>query len=75
MYRGGDALGAGVYSVLTRGAGLGLATDAFVAVPICLVWALVGVHLGRRQRALAAGEASHDPAATPPPHAVANGRT
>ena len=63
VYRGGDAVGAGVYDMLTRVAGLGLSGVAFAAVPICLVWTLVAVHLGRRQRALAQGLS--DPAIFP----------
>jgi AAA family ATP:ADP antiporter len=74
VYRGGDAVGAGVYDVLTTGAGLGLASVATFAVPLCLLWALVGLHLGRRQKALAAGEATLDPAAFVPTPA-SNGRT
>lgn len=65
VYRGGDAMGASAYSLLT-GLGLGLSAIAFVAVPICSIWALVGLHLGRRQRALATGTAHTDPAVMPP---------
>jgi AAA family ATP:ADP antiporter len=62
VYRGGDAVGAGAYNLLTQALGLGLSGVAFAAVPLCLIWALVATHLGRRQRALAAGSAPPDPA-------------
>jgi len=51
VYRGGDALGAGLFSALTA-AGLGLAGVAFTAVPMALVWGAVGLYLGRRQQQL-----------------------
>jgi AAA family ATP:ADP antiporter len=75
VYRGGDAMGAGVYDVLTSGVGLGLGSVALVAVPICLVWALVGRHLGRRQHALATGGVFVDAALDPPTTDASNGRT
>ncbi len=52
VYRGGDALGAGIFSVLTQ-LGIGLAGIAFMAVPLALVWGGVGLYLGRRQTQLA----------------------
>jgi AAA family ATP:ADP antiporter len=48
VYRGGDVLGAGVEGVLTRLAS-GLAAVISVAVPLAVVWAALGVWLGRRQ--------------------------
>lgn len=53
VYRGGDALGAGIFARITAG-GAGMVTVAWLAVPIALMWAAVAVYLGRRQRALAA---------------------
>jgi ATP:ADP antiporter, AAA family len=65
VYRGGDALGAAVYGGLTA-LGLALAGIAAVAVPLCLVWTMVAVDLGRRQGRLvgAAGSPAYrgDPA-------------
>jgi AAA family ATP:ADP antiporter len=61
VYRGGDAMGAGAYDLLT-GIGLGVSGIALVAVPVCLVWTVVAIHLGWRQRRLAAGLDADDPA-------------
>ena len=69
VYRGGDAMGATSYDVLT-GLGLGISGIAFAAVPLCMVWALVAVHLGRRQRAMADGRMNTDPAAPPTVDAI-----
>ena len=52
VYRGGDALGAGMFSTLTA-AGLGLAGLAYVAVPLAVVWGAVGLYLGRKQQRMA----------------------
>lgn len=49
VYRGGDALGAGGFNLLTR-LGLGLSGIAWLAVPAALVWGVCGLFLGRRQR-------------------------
>ena len=59
VYRGGDVVGAQVEGVLGR-LGMGLAALISVAVPLAVVWAVLGVWLGRRQ----GGEARHRPAAT-----------
>jgi len=48
VYRGGDVLGAQVEGALGR-LGTGLAALISVAVPLALVWAALGVWLGRRQ--------------------------
>lgn len=52
VYRGGDALGAQTEGLL-RGLGMGLYALAMVAVPLALVWAVLGLWLGRRQALLA----------------------
>ncbi len=52
VYRGGDVLGAQLEGGLAR-LGLGLAALASTAVPLAIVWALLGLWLGRRQQALA----------------------
>jgi AAA family ATP:ADP antiporter len=50
VYRGGDAASGWVYTGLAA-AGLGLSAIAFAAVPLALMWALLGIALGRaRQR-------------------------
>lgn len=78
VYRGGDALGAGAYDTLT-GVGLGLSGIAFTAAPACVIWLLVALYLGRRQRELATGLASRDPAVAPagapPPVPAGPGRS
>ena len=66
VYRGGDALGASAFGLLTA-AGLGLAPIAFGAVPLGIVWAGVGVYLGRRQRGLVQPP-EKGPAAPTPDH-------
>jgi ATP:ADP antiporter, AAA family len=48
VYRGGDALGAGVYSLLTV-LGLGLAGISLAALPLCLAWTVIALRLGRSQ--------------------------
>ena len=51
VYRGSDAIGAWSFDLLlTRVASL--SGVAFIAVPFAAVWAVIGVALGRRQRAL-----------------------
>ncbi|MBN8714053.1 MAG: MFS transporter [Xanthomonadales bacterium] len=56
VYRGGDVLGAQLEGGLGR-LGLGLGALASVAVPLAIVWAVLGIWLGRRQlRLAAAGE-------------------
>lgn len=52
VYRGGDVAGAQVEGALAR-LGLGLAALATVAVPLALVWAALGIWLGRTQARLA----------------------
>ena len=53
VYRGGDALGAGAFGLLT-GAGAGLSLIAFLAIPVGLVWGVTALYLGRQQRQMAA---------------------
>ena len=49
VYRGGDVLGAQVEGALGR-LGMGLAALISVAVPLGVVWAALGVWLGRQQK-------------------------
>ena len=53
VYRLGDQVGAWT-SGLMRFMGLSLAGNAFIAVPISIVWLISGLWLGRKQEALAA---------------------
>ena len=48
VYRGGDQVGAWAYGVMMF-LGLGMSAIAFIAVPICAVWAAVGFLLGGKQ--------------------------
>ncbi len=49
VYRGGDVLGAQVEGALGR-LGAGLAALISVALPLAVVWAVLGIWLGRRQK-------------------------
>lgn len=51
VYRGGDAVSGWAYAAMGA-VGLGLAGIAWAAVPVALLWLLVGVFLGRRYRSL-----------------------
>jgi len=55
VYRGGDAASAWVYAGM-RGLGLGLASIAWFAAPLSLLWAWIAWRLGRRQTVLAQNE-------------------
>jgi AAA family ATP:ADP antiporter len=46
-YRGGDMLMAWMFTGLTQGLGLGLASVAAVGAGIASLWALVGIYLGK----------------------------
>ncbi len=70
VYRGGDVVGAQLEGGLAR-LGLGLAALASTAVPLAIVWALLGLWLGRRQQSLANQPPLSSPGADapiPPPH-------
>ena len=47
VYRGGDALWGNFYALLTDGMGFGLAIMAAIGGGISVLWAVVGVYLGR----------------------------
>jgi ATP:ADP antiporter, AAA family len=49
VYRGGDVLGAQVEGMLGR-LGTGLAALISVSMPLAVVWAVLGIWLGRKQR-------------------------
>lgn len=59
VYRGGDVVGAQVEGLLGR-LGMGLAAVASVAVPLALMWAVLGLWLGRTQQSIAATLESGD---------------
>ncbi|MDG2271872.1 MAG: MFS transporter [Halioglobus sp.] len=48
VYRGGDMLSAWVFTGLTQGLGMGLASVALVGAGVAAVWAITGIYLGRR---------------------------
>ena len=66
VYRSGDVIGAQMEGGLGR-LGLGLGALAAVAVPLALVWALLGTWLGRSQQRLAATGIIETTATTSPP--------
>ena len=47
VYRGGDMLNAWAFTALTQGLGLGIAATAGVGAGIAMIWAAVGILLGR----------------------------
>ena len=54
IYRGGDMLNAWGFTALTQGLGLGLGAVAGVGAGIAMVWAAVGIFLGREFKRLRA---------------------
>lgn len=64
VYRGGDVAGAQLEGLLAR-LGLGLLALAGVAVPLALLWALLGLWLGRTQSRLAGAPGSACPPTLP----------
>jgi AAA family ATP:ADP antiporter len=64
VYRGGDVLGAQTEGLLGK-LGMGLGALASVAVPLALLWAALGIWLGRRQQALAGAMAAHRAGSAP----------
>jgi AAA family ATP:ADP antiporter len=57
VYRGGDQLSAWAYAGLAA-IGLGLEGISWVAVPVSIAWAALGIWLGRRQAELAENRSS-----------------
>ena len=57
VYRSGDVVGAQVEGALGR-LGAGLAALTMVTVPLALVWAALGIWLGRAQERIAASQAA-----------------
>jgi ATP:ADP antiporter, AAA family len=60
VYRGGDVVGAWTEGLLGR-LGMALAALATVAVPLAVVWAALGIWLGRVQRTAAAAAKAERP--------------
>jgi len=52
IYRGGDMLNAWAFTLLSTGLGLGLAALALVGAMIAALWAVTGIYLGRRFKAM-----------------------
>jgi AAA family ATP:ADP antiporter len=61
IYRGGDMLNAWGFTALTQGLGMGLGAVAGVGAIIAVLWAAVGIYLGRQFRAMN-GDQSCQPA-------------
>ena len=51
IYRGGDTVSGWLYAGM-QALGMALGTIAFMAVPICMLWAVLGFAMGKRQEAL-----------------------
>jgi len=69
VYRGGDQVGAWAYGAMMF-LGLSMSAIAFLAAPICAIWAVVGYLLGRRQAKLARRQVRGDLAVQPAPAAA-----
>jgi len=67
VYRAGDVAGAQLEGALGR-LGMGLAAVASVAVPLAVVWAALGLWLGRAQQGIAVAGAPRPAGTTPPYH-------
>jgi len=67
VYRAGDVAGAQLEGALGR-LGMGLVAVASVAVPLAVVWAALGLWLGRAQQGIAVAGAPQPAATTPPYH-------
>jgi AAA family ATP:ADP antiporter len=65
-YRAGDAVGAMSEGLLGK-LGMGLAALAITAVPLALVWAALGIWLGRTQQRIANAPRSQVPTGSPLP--------
>lgn len=50
VYRSGDQIGAWGYAGLSSGLGLSLSAISWLAVPLCFVWLLLALWLGRKVR-------------------------
>ncbi len=74
VYRGGDVLGAWTEGFLGR-LGMGLVGLASAAVPLAVMWCVLGLWLGRRQESMVAARAAAAPAPRPAPLASPVGDT
>ncbi|MDH4125109.1 MAG: MFS transporter [Gammaproteobacteria bacterium] len=48
VYRGGDTLAAWAFAAMTAGLGFGIAAMAAAGAVLAMLWAIVGIYLGRR---------------------------
>ncbi len=71
VYRGGDALGAGIFARITS---VGVVSVAWLAVPVAALWLVVALVLGRRQQRLADGDGEAGAAGGPAGDAPARRR-
>ena len=66
VYRGGDMASGWIFTWLQQYAGLALAGISFVAVPLAVLWAWIGLWLARCHRMLTAQHAELDATRTAP---------
>lgn len=59
VYRGGDAVSASLFALLTDGLGLGIAVVSLAGALIAALWAGMGMQLGRQYRSQRMGSSTH----------------
>jgi ATP:ADP antiporter, AAA family len=65
IYRGGDAVWASAFALLTDGVGLGMAAMAGIGAGIAAVWGATGIYLGRKFDRAGKGDAAEIAAKNP----------
>ncbi|MEM8564318.1 MAG: hypothetical protein AAGF57_18915, partial [Pseudomonadota bacterium] len=63
IYRGGDMVNAWAFTALTQGLGLGLGAVASVGAGVAIMWASIGIYLGRQFNQLRPAQTPSNPVA------------